>query len=58
MTDSSTSHNEGTLVGATRTTGGKYGGALSFNGTSNRVVMEPAGIEPATSALQRRRSSS
>ena len=51
VTDSSTSHNEGALVGATRTTGGKYGGALSFNGTSNRVDVPDSASLDLTNAM-------
>jgi hypothetical protein len=40
-TDASGSGNAGTLSGTTRTTG-KYGGALSFNGTSDRVNVPDA----------------
>ena len=38
VTDSSGTGNAGTITGATRTTG-KYGGALSFNGTNNWVTV-------------------
>ena len=37
VTDASGNNNNGSLVGATWTTSGKYAGALSFNGTSQRV---------------------
>jgi chitodextrinase len=39
VTDSSGNGNNGTISGATWTTAGKYGSALSFNGTSSRVVI-------------------
>jgi Concanavalin A-like lectin/glucanases superfamily len=39
LTDYSTSANDGTLDGATWTTSGKYGGALSFDGTNDRVIV-------------------
>jgi len=37
VTDSSGNNLTGTIVGATWTTGGRYGNALSFNGTSSYV---------------------
>jgi hypothetical protein len=37
--DASGKGNTGTINGATRTAGGKYGGALTFNGTSNWVTV-------------------
>jgi len=37
LTDLSGNNLNGTIVGATWTTSGKYGGALSFNGTTNYV---------------------
>ena len=37
VADASGNGNTGTIVGATWTTAGKYGGALSFNGTSSYV---------------------
>src|SRR4051794_22652674 len=37
VTDSSGNGNTGTIAGATRSTSGKFGGALSFNGSSARV---------------------
>src|SRR5271155_621990 len=37
--DSSGNGNNGTISGATWTTAGKYGNALSFNGTSSRVIV-------------------
>ncbi|HMJ34003.1 MAG TPA: LamG-like jellyroll fold domain-containing protein [Baekduia sp.] len=39
VTDASGNGLNGTLTGATRTTTGKFGGALSFNGTSNWVTV-------------------
>jgi hypothetical protein len=39
VADSSGNGNNGTISGATWTTAGKYGSALSFNGTSSRVVI-------------------
>ncbi|MGB2591015.1 MAG: LamG-like jellyroll fold domain-containing protein, partial [Candidatus Acidiferrum sp.] len=39
VNDSSGNGNNGTVSGATWTTTGKYGGALSFNGKSSRVVV-------------------
>jgi hypothetical protein len=38
-TDASGHGNNGTLTGATRTTAGKFGGALSFNGVSDTVTV-------------------
>lgn len=38
-TDASGNGNLGTITGATRITGGKYGKALSFDGTSNVVIV-------------------
>ena len=44
VTDSSGSGNNGTMsgAGATRTTAGKYGGAISFNGTTGNVTVPNA----------------
>ncbi len=42
VTDASGNGNAGTITGATRTTSGKYGGALSFDGTSNYVAVPDA----------------
>jgi hypothetical protein len=42
VTDSSGSGNGGTITGATRVASGKYGRALSFNGTSNFVSVADA----------------
>ena len=46
VTDASGSGNTGTIAGTTWTTAGKYGNALSFNGTSSRVTI------PNSSSLQ------
>jgi len=40
LTDLSGNGNNGTISGATWTTSGKYGGALSFNGTSSTVTIK------------------
>src|SRR5439155_26115950 len=40
--DSSGNGNAGTISGAARTTAGKYGGALSFNGTDSWVTVADA----------------
>ena len=42
VTDASGQGNTGTISGATRTTAGKFGGALSFNGTSAWVTVADA----------------
>jgi len=42
VTDASGRGNTGTISGATRTTAGKFGGALSFNGTSAWVTVNDA----------------
>jgi len=42
VTDSSPAGNTGTINGATRTTTGKFGRALSFNGTTNWVTVGDA----------------
>ena len=39
VVDGSGNGNTGTITGATRTTAGKYGGALVFNGTTARVTI-------------------
>src|SRR5438132_7316942 len=46
VADSSGNNNTGTISGATWTTGGKFGNALVFNGTSARVTI------PSSSSLQ------
>ena len=46
VADSSGNNLSGTIVGATWTTGGRYGGALSFNGTSSYVDLgNPAAFQ-------------
>jgi hypothetical protein len=42
VTDASGNGNAGTISGATWTTSGKFGGALSFNGTSSWVTVNDA----------------
>ena len=44
VTDASGQGNGGTISGATWTTAGKFGGALSFNGTSAWVTVARRGI--------------
>ena len=51
VADASGNGNNGTVANATWTTGGKYGNALSFNGTSSRVTIPDA----ALAASDRRR---
>lgn len=51
VTDSSGSANNGTAVNATRTTTGRFGGALSFNGTSSIVNVPDADSLDATTAV-------
>ena len=46
VSDASGNGNAGTISGATRTSAGKYGSALSFNGSSSRVTI------PNSSSLQ------
>ena len=47
VTDVSGNANNGTVSNATWATAGKYGGALSFNGTSSRVTMpDSASLQP------------
>jgi hypothetical protein len=49
VADASGNGNTGTISGATRTTGGKFGGALSFNGTSDWVtVPDSASLDVTT----------
>jgi hypothetical protein len=43
LTDVSANGNTGTIVNATWTTSGKYGNALSFNGTDAQVVINDSG---------------
>jgi fibronectin type 3 domain-containing protein len=45
ITDSSGNGNTGTIVGATWTTAGKYGGALSFNGASYVDLGNPGSLQ-------------
>jgi hypothetical protein len=42
VTDASGNGNNGTINGATWTTSGKYGNALSFNGSNARVTINNA----------------
>src|SRR5689334_9457365 len=49
--DVSGSNNGGTLNGATWTTAGKFGNALSFNGTSNWVTVADANSLDITTAI-------
>jgi hypothetical protein len=49
--DSSPSRNNGTLSGATWTTSGKAGGALSFDGSNDRVTVPDASSLDLTKAL-------
>jgi hypothetical protein len=51
LTDVSGNGNTGTIVNATWTTSGKYGGALSFNGTSALVTVNDAASLHLTSAV-------
>src|SRR5207247_7184267 len=49
LADSSSNGNTGTITGATWSTGGHTGGALSFNGTSNYVqVADSASLDLTT----------
>jgi hypothetical protein len=49
--DASGNGNTGTITGAARSTAGKYGGALSFNGTSDWVTIPDAPSLDLTSAM-------
>ena len=51
MTDASGNGNTGTINGATRIAGGKYGGALSFNGSSNRVQINDSNSLDLTTGM-------
>ena len=50
-TDSSGNGNHGTLAGATRTTAGKFGGGVSFNGISDVVTVADAASLDLTSGM-------
>jgi hypothetical protein len=45
LADASNQHNDGAISGATRTTAGRFGGALSFDGVNDRVTV------PASASL-------
>jgi hypothetical protein len=49
--DSSGQNNPGTITGATHVAGGKFGGALSFNGTSNWVTVADANSLDLTTGM-------
>jgi hypothetical protein len=49
--DASGVNNHGTITGATRTAAGKFGGALSFNGTSNWVTVPDAASLDLTTGM-------
>ena len=51
VTDSSSLGNTGTLEGATRVAGGKYGAALSFDGTNDRVRIPDSASLDLTSGM-------
>jgi fibronectin type 3 domain-containing protein len=51
VTDLSGNGNNGTIVGATWTTAGKYGNALSFNGSSSRVDIPDSSSLDLTTAM-------
>ncbi|MGZ4413914.1 MAG: LamG-like jellyroll fold domain-containing protein, partial [Gaiellaceae bacterium] len=51
VTDQSGNGNNGTLTTTTWTTAGKYGGALSFNGTSSRVTIANAASLQLTTGM-------
>jgi chitodextrinase len=51
VTDASGNGNTGTIQGATWTSAGKFGNALTFNGTSNWVTVNDAASLHATNAL-------
>jgi glucose/arabinose dehydrogenase/chitodextrinase len=51
VSDASGNGNTGTINGATRTTQGRYGSALSFDGLSNLVVINASSTLNVTSAM-------
>lgn len=51
VTDTSGNSNNGTISGATWTTSGKYGNALSFNGSSNYVTVNDSASLDLTSGM-------
>jgi hypothetical protein len=51
VSDASGNGNTGTIAGAIRTTAGKFGGALSFNGTSDWVTVPDANSLDLTSGM-------
>ena len=51
VVDASGQGNSGTISGATRTTAGKFGGALSFNGTSAWVTVNDAASLDLTTGM-------
>ena len=51
VTDSSGSANAGTILGATRTVAGRYGGALSFDGVNDWVTVADSASLDLTSAM-------
>jgi hypothetical protein len=51
VTDASGNANTGTITAATRTLSGKYGSALSFNGTSARVTVPDSASLDLTNAM-------
>jgi PKD repeat protein len=51
VVDASGKGNHGTISGAKRTTSGKFGSALSFNGTSNRVTVNDSASLDLTTGM-------
>ena len=51
VVDASGSGHNGTIVGATRTSAGRRGGALEFNGTSAYVTVQPTAAMNLTSGM-------
>ena len=51
VTDASGNSNTGAVSGATWTTSGRYGNALSFNGSSNRVDINDASLLDLTTGM-------